>query len=116
MTGATREYPDMRMPTKPVIQPTLSAVMNGWLRIQVPCSVGVQQMFDLAPPSAKMCPAELSYVQKEANVQATEAVQALQNMLRSSPQLMATSPDVGLSYAVLGGKLQYIYQLGVMTR
>lgn len=116
MTGADREYPDMRMPTKPVIQPTLSAVMNGWLRIQVPCSVGVQQMFDLAPPSAKMCPAELSYVQEEANVQATEAVQALQNMLRASPQLVATSPDVGLSYAVLGGKLQYIYQLGVMTR
>jgi hypothetical protein len=110
------EYPNMRMPMKPVLQPTVSAVMNGWLRIQVPCSIQVQQLFDMAPASAKKCPAELSFVQEEANVQATEAVRALQNMLRTSPQLIATSPDVGLSYAVLEGKLQYVYQLGVMTR
>jgi hypothetical protein len=95
--------------------PTMSIVMSGYIRLQVLASPETQALFALAFPAMKERPDRLGYVCQEAGAMAQGAVEALRDYLARSPGLRAPDGEVGLSYATIGDKLYYIYQLRVHT-
>lgn len=99
-----------------VPQPTVSIVMDGFIRVQMPASFEVQAMFDLATPEMKGNPGTIGYVGREATKASEHAIKIITDMLKRSPGLVAHDGNVGLSYAVIEGKLQYVFQLCVHTK
>ena len=106
------EQPATRHP----VQPELSIIMSGVIRLQVPSSPETQALFALAIPSMKEHPDRLGYVAHEANSMAQKAIGMLQDYLSRSPGLTVTNPQLGLSYAVIDGKLSYVFQLCINTK
>ncbi len=99
-----------------ISQPAIEIVMEGCIRFRAPASKMVQMQFDLALPAAKDNPASLAYVVEDSNRAGKLAMQAIQNTLRQSPGLQARDGRIGHSYAVIEGKLQYVFQLCVRTK
>ena len=105
-----------RPPLKPVTQPVLTIVMSGVMRVQLPASPHVQAQFLLLAPNMREQPDKFDYVCKDAEAAAPHAIKIIQDMLQRSPGLQAPNGDVGLSYALLDGKLNYVFQLCVHTK
>lgn len=105
-----------RPPMKAVRRPEASIIMNGWIRMQFPATADTQRMFDLAPAAMKVLPGQLPYVAAETDQAAKQAIPALQQILAQNHNLVAPNADIGLSFAVVDGKLQYIFQIGVQTK
>jgi hypothetical protein len=101
---------------KAVKQPQLTVVMEGYIRLQIPASASVQGLFDFAAAAVKATPEKLGYVVQEADEMGQQAVSIITDMLSRSPGIHAPNGNIGVSYAVIDGKLQYIYQLGVHTK
>jgi len=73
-------------------------------------------LFDLVPSAGKEKPGTLTYVSQESQGVANAAMKVFQETLRHSPGLVPQDGNVILDYAVDGGKLQYVFRLGVRTR
>jgi hypothetical protein len=90
--------------------------MDGFVRVQIPASNDVQMMFDLALPTDKDRPERLGYVDQEVHSISEHTIKILQDFLRRSPGLIARDGNVALNYAVIDGKLSYVFQISVHTR
>lgn len=112
--GAVYGEPRHDMPV--VQEPSFYIVMEGFIRLQIPASAEVQQLFMLAPRSVKKSPEKHAAVAEEA-VKVTQQAQGMfANFLQSSPGLQVTQPMIGRSFAVVDGKLFYVFQLNVKTK
>jgi hypothetical protein len=102
-------------PLRIVAEPTLSIHMSGYLRMQTPCSKPIQAIFDLLTADLKRNPANVEEIAAEAGREGGKAAQALNQVLMNSPQLRQVSSQIGLSYAIVQGKLHYMYMLPVRS-
>jgi hypothetical protein len=98
-----------------VTQPTISVHMAGHLRLQVPCSKPVQAIYDLQVPDLKANPGNVLEIKTEAEREGSNAAAALNQVLMNSPQLKPLTPQIGLSYAIVSGKLFYLFMLPVRS-
>ncbi len=116
LDAAQRGLKQFALPQLPIVaQPTLSVVMAGHLRLQVPCSKEVQAIFDLMSQDAKMEPNRRLEIQHEADLGGQMAVKVFEEAVSKSPQLRVVAPAIGINYAIVDGKLFYIYMLQVRS-
>jgi hypothetical protein len=104
------------VPAQHAEQPVITLMMEGFMRVHVPASPELQALFLLSSPDIKNNPPRLDGVQQEADAHAGKAVQIFQQMLARNPMLQAAHGDMGLSYANIGGKLSYVFQIPVRTK
>ena len=105
-----------RPPMTAISQPTIEIVMDGCIRFRAPASKLTQMQFDLALPAVKNDPASASYIVEDASRAGKLGLLAIQNTLGQSPGLQVRDGKIGLSYAVIEGKLQYMFQVCVRTK